>query len=442
MNAKREVLIGVLLLGTACLPVGTAVWLMGTGEARGQIAWEEEGPILVSPPNPTGIPSQGNMATSPEFTNIKTLWSALVKLNPSTKDELEESRKSYQSQLDNHLKALEAKSLSGRWVRNFFVSEVDNFFLDLSRYKKLVAEKTATEEERTTLFWQELNFCFEGFRTLDTFKEYDAWLSDLLENRCRRAFRIINGISFKKRLDQLKQTADQYKETLTKLIDNAYDYRQKTRPNAPPVLVGKARDELTDVLVRLPKGSWAAHNTRKDREFFESDLVEVKAKEDREVILMDRRYLKLEGEAILAGWELTPQIPETLNKDIAHLIELLNNDDWLTREKATEELMAIGEPAIPALKEAQKSPEPEVRMRANLILKKIEKGDIDQQVRNLVAPYLPQGRYPPYDQLMQLGTKEQIIPIVQAMMNEKQQNSQEWAMLRSLLQMLQRGRRW
>jgi len=60
----------------------------------------------------------------------------------------------------------------------------------------------------------------------------------------------------------------------------------------------------------------------------------------------------------------TPELVDKINK----LISELGDDNWQTREKATEELTNIGEPAITVLKEALKHEDPEVRMRAKFIL--------------------------------------------------------------------------
>jgi len=57
---------------------------------------------------------------------------------------------------------------------------------------------------------------------------------------------------------------------------------------------------------------------------------------------------------------------------IEQLIRNLASEDFRVREKATEELENIGAPAEQTLKEALKSDDPEVRWRAQTILRKIE----------------------------------------------------------------------
>ena len=60
--------------------------------------------------------------------------------------------------------------------------------------------------------------------------------------------------------------------------------------------------------------------------------------------------------------------PETPKEHIQALIEALGHDDFGVREKATGELIAIGEAARPLLEQAAKSDDPEVRWRATTIL--------------------------------------------------------------------------
>jgi hypothetical protein len=58
---------------------------------------------------------------------------------------------------------------------------------------------------------------------------------------------------------------------------------------------------------------------------------------------------------------------------IARLIEQLGSDTFAERQKATEALDAIGEPALEALRKAAKSTDAEVRKRAQGLLDKLEK---------------------------------------------------------------------
>jgi WD40 repeat protein len=73
-------------------------------------------------------------------------------------------------------------------------------------------------------------------------------------------------------------------------------------------------------------------------------------------------------------------------KRIAKLIADLDADDFLVREKATEELAALGKAAEAALREATKHPSLEVRRRATRLLKKITgKGVNPELIRTVRA---------------------------------------------------------
>ena len=58
---------------------------------------------------------------------------------------------------------------------------------------------------------------------------------------------------------------------------------------------------------------------------------------------------------------------------IAKLIEQLGSDDFAEREKASEQLDAVGRPALDQLRKAIKSPDKETQRRAEELVKKIEK---------------------------------------------------------------------
>jgi hypothetical protein len=60
---------------------------------------------------------------------------------------------------------------------------------------------------------------------------------------------------------------------------------------------------------------------------------------------------------------------------IAQLVGQLGAEDFQTREQASEELRKLGRSALPALKEAAKSEDPEVQQRAQAIIARIEKGE-------------------------------------------------------------------
>lgn len=70
-----------------------------------------------------------------------------------------------------------------------------------------------------------------------------------------------------------------------------------------------------------------------------------------------------------------PADQATLQAKIERLIKNLGADDWKTREEATEELKKIGRPAIPALKKALESDDPEVTWRSRLIIRAIDRAE-------------------------------------------------------------------
>jgi hypothetical protein len=95
------------------------------------------------------------------------------------------------------------------------------------------------------------------------------------------------------------------------------------------------------------------------------------------------------GAFLLAGYAAAQDEPaekpaaqqDDLDAKIAKLVKDLSSDDFKEREAATKELTEIGEPAAPALKEAMKSDDAEVKWRAETILKEIEKPRLPRQRR-------------------------------------------------------------
>ncbi len=65
------------------------------------------------------------------------------------------------------------------------------------------------------------------------------------------------------------------------------------------------------------------------------------------------------------------ETPEALAKRINGLIAELGNDDGEVREKATEELIRIGRPALKQVEAATHSPDAEVKWRAVIVLRRI-----------------------------------------------------------------------
>ena len=90
----------------------------------------------------------------------------------------------------------------------------------------------------------------------------------------------------------------------------------------------------------------------------------------------------------LASAGLAADVPP--EEVIEALIEQLGSASYQKREEATQSLWQIGDPAVKALQKAAKSDDPEVRIRAQEILKGVQLGirpdwptDLIQQVKNL-----------------------------------------------------------
>src|SRR5262249_14378851 len=69
--------------------------------------------------------------------------------------------------------------------------------------------------------------------------------------------------------------------------------------------------------------------------------------------------------------EFATRVPDELAAKIAATVVNLGSNDYKTRETATAELAAAGAPAYPALLKATRSPDAEVRKRAEELLDKL-----------------------------------------------------------------------
>ena len=87
---------------------------------------------------------------------------------------------------------------------------------------------------------------------------------------------------------------------------------------------------------------------------------------------MKKWILLLTGVFALSFHLVTFAKEDKLEKRIQQLIQKLGDESFVVREKATEELRKIGKPAIPYLKKALKSKDPEVQWRARLLLEQIQ----------------------------------------------------------------------
>jgi HEAT repeat protein len=63
---------------------------------------------------------------------------------------------------------------------------------------------------------------------------------------------------------------------------------------------------------------------------------------------------------------------EARDKESRRLVEQLGSERFGDREEASQQLAKLGKAALPSLKEATKSPDPEVRRRAQQLVEQIE----------------------------------------------------------------------
>ncbi len=369
---------------------------------------------------------KGPFVSSTNFKATRNLWNSLSQfITLNTKEDFETKCNETSDTLNKQLIAAEKNGLIGRWIRRFFESEFVYRLNDIAQQKGFeTSPPQLTDAEVAHHFGKELDFLHEGFYTLQQMKEYDNWLSHLLIQRIKRVFESVNQISFKKRLDYLNQSRDQYKEKLIQIQDTCQTYRTKSIDRLIPSIVGKVKGDVSSILARRPGNDWQPLDQRRQQELYTDDLIEVQGQIDK-IILLDRRYLVLEPNAILMGWELTPKIPSNLKEEINKLIVDLGNDEWSIREKATKSLIEIGKPAVPALEKALDHKDPEVRLRAKIILDEIGRGEqsgLERQVRELVAQ-MGNMRDPnwnnAYQTLINMARNDTaVVNILQKMLNE------------------------
>ena len=97
-----------------------------------------------------------------------------------------------------------------------------------------------------------------------------------------------------------------------------------------------------------------------------------------------RAYWKLKGIEVTVE-NMTRELAEVQSREVARLIRNLGADDFKTREEATRKLRSIGAPALPALRQAAQSDDPEVRTRARDILKTVSAAARARAIRRLMA---------------------------------------------------------
>ena len=341
----------------------------------------------------------GKMVDSGEFRVIRDLYQfaqSLVKIGEPV--EFKTKRDGISMDLDKNLKNLEDRTVIGRWPRQFFTVVFNDLFRQASFKAGFSEEKIISEPEKISRFWREVDFLHEGYVTLWRNQENHFWLWELLENRITRNFNDIKGVSFGKRLDVLKVTKKDYREKLVQLMDSYQLYRQgvnrypsgrklileirkmkahnmkrpKIKGVGESVKIGQVKEGFDKILVRRVTVKWSLLSEIKNKNLYEDDLIDVPGSEGLKLILGDRRYIELSAGAVVAGWELVPVVSDTLEQEIAQLIGELGDSDWQVREDATRSLTEIGLSAVTALQAALHHNDPEIKMRATMILKKIE----------------------------------------------------------------------
>ncbi len=95
------------------------------------------------------------------------------------------------------------------------------------------------------------------------------------------------------------------------------------------------------------------------------------------------RFADAQEAAEVAGASVTADSDAT--QAIRESVELLGAGDFASRERATEHLMSLGTDAIPRLRELEKDPDPEVRMRAADLVRQLADGDFQARVDDFLS---------------------------------------------------------
>jgi hypothetical protein len=321
----------------------------------------------------TQVPgSKGPMVSAAEFGEIKALHKSIQDLPACDSAELFDKKKDETlAELDKKIKGLEGKRVCGRWARKFFETEFKAVFDEAAERQKFPAEAKPAEAATIKAFWDEIGFLHEGYVTIEKAKESDSWMRGLLNKRCARAFGLVKGVPFGRRLEVLALDRGKYTEKLVKMLDARVLYMKSSKASG---VIGKLKEAPGGMKVSRPKDGareWADLASRKDAEIYEDDLFDVTALDQVRLVLRDERTIMLEGGAILTGWELDPKVSKDLEAKIAQLVKDLGSDDFNVREDASKSLVEIGAPAVASLQTALKSDDAEVRYRAEAALKLI-----------------------------------------------------------------------
>ena len=92
------------------------------------------------------------------------------------------------------------------------------------------------------------------------------------------------------------------------------------------------------------------------------------------------RFFVLAGFLFVASWSVSSQVTQSA---ISELIQGFGISSFEIREKSQRDLELLGEPALESLRIARKSDDPEVRRRADALVKKIE---VESDNKKLITP--------------------------------------------------------
>ena len=100
------------------------------------------------------------------------------------------------------------------------------------------------------------------------------------------------------------------------------------------------------------------------------------------VVLFAGVSLALSGRSY--GQNSTDQTNQAGSADVAALVKNLSHEDYLLRQKSSEQLLEIGSASIGPLKEAAKSFDEELRYRVNDLLKELVANEVKQRVERFL----------------------------------------------------------
>lgn len=299
------------------------------------------------------------------------------------------------------------------------------------RLKRRVSSEDEAEAKDISDFIEILEEIKDTCETLNKADEESLFVRNLLRERLQEELAGLKDLRIKSRLETIGVTREKYLAGLSDALDALSDYSKataQTRANylnsllsypkmcmEPRMLrmeeleaqkfmrehfrraqaplrayrnfAGRTVAKSPDVWVKRAGGEYVQLKGNKV-DLFDDDIIVNKGDKDVTITLKDGRHFKLAHKEIKVLWEMelvTP--PETLEK-IRALIGQLGAEDFADREAAQHSLTAMGALARPYIEEAaKKNPDPEIKMRADNILKQLEKMYLKKNSGDLyVAP--------------------------------------------------------